>query len=237
MRLSLHDTREAARTGSSRVSDPRASAFVYRMTGIESGRDHGYTVGYSIEPEPTSKIPGNGTKVRLSLVARFFHGRELPRPGERRNRRELVPAVPRYALPTSPAGRGLSGVAGTTCCPGGEAARGRRPEGLPAASCRCADPDNKLSGPPGANPRRALKTVPSIRSPSQGLAPLAIDRRPSGAQIDRIPDCLSHPISGPAASHRVVSRDCNASMSTGLTRWRSKPASRASAGRTPGRSR
>jgi hypothetical protein len=72
MRLSLHDTREAAREGSTKVRDPQASAFVYRMTGLESGRDHGYTVGYSIEPEPTSRIPGNGTKVRLSVVARFL---------------------------------------------------------------------------------------------------------------------------------------------------------------------
>jgi hypothetical protein len=83
MRLSLHDTREAAREGSTKVRDHQVSAFVYRMTGLESGRDHGYTVGYSTEPELTSRIPGNGTKVRRTVVARFFHGREMPWLSER----------------------------------------------------------------------------------------------------------------------------------------------------------
>jgi hypothetical protein len=80
---SLHDTREAARKGSIKVRNPQESAFVYRMTGLGSGRDHGYKVGYSIEPDTTASIPGNGTKVRLSIVARFFHGQEMPWPSER----------------------------------------------------------------------------------------------------------------------------------------------------------
>jgi hypothetical protein len=82
-RHSLHDTREAAREGSTKVRDPQESAFVYRMTGLESGRDHGYKVGYSIEPETAASIPGNGTKVGLSVVARFFHGRDMLWPNER----------------------------------------------------------------------------------------------------------------------------------------------------------
>lgn len=80
-RHDLHDTRGAAREGSTRVRNPRESAFVYRMTGLESGRDHGYRVGYSVGPEATASLAGNGTKVRLSVVARFFHGREIAWPG------------------------------------------------------------------------------------------------------------------------------------------------------------
>jgi hypothetical protein len=81
--FNLHEKREAARRGSTKVRDPQDSAFVYRVTDLESGRDCGYTVGYSVEPETTSIIPSNGKKCRRSVVARFFHGREMPWPSER----------------------------------------------------------------------------------------------------------------------------------------------------------
>lgn len=78
----LHDMREAAKVGSTRVREPEESAFVYRVIGVESGRDYGYTVGYSVEPETTSILPSNGAKCCRSVVARFFHGREMPWPNE-----------------------------------------------------------------------------------------------------------------------------------------------------------
>jgi hypothetical protein len=82
-KYSLHDMREAAKVGSTKVRDPQESVFVYRVIGVESGRDYGYTVGYSIVPETTSTLPNNGTKCRRSVVARFFHGRGMPWPNER----------------------------------------------------------------------------------------------------------------------------------------------------------
>ena len=41
------------------------------------------------------------------------------------------------------------------------------------------------------SPLRGSEPVPSSRFPSQGLTPLAIDRRPSGAQMFGLPDRLS----------------------------------------------
>jgi hypothetical protein len=82
MKPSLHDKRESARVGSTKVRNPQEFAYVYRMTGLESGRDHGYKVGYSIEPETMASLP-NGTKVRLSILARFFQGQEVPWSSER----------------------------------------------------------------------------------------------------------------------------------------------------------
>ena len=66
-KYSLHDMREAAKVGSTKVRAPQESAFVYRVIGLESGRDYGYTVGYSMEPETTSTIPSNGKKCRRSV--------------------------------------------------------------------------------------------------------------------------------------------------------------------------
>jgi hypothetical protein len=76
--FNLHKHRESARELSTKVRDPQDSAFVYSVTDIESGRNRGYVVSYSIEPENTmSGFSGDGRKCRLSVVARFFQGREI----------------------------------------------------------------------------------------------------------------------------------------------------------------
>jgi hypothetical protein len=72
----LNAKRDIARERSLNSRDPECSEFVYRMIGLESGRDHGYILDSSLEPETISEFLGE--KCRLVVVARFFHGQEMP---------------------------------------------------------------------------------------------------------------------------------------------------------------